>query len=39
MIDQMVRKLTGDDYNEWVKKVKTDEDGPESYSWDVGTAP
>jgi len=39
VIDQVVRKLTGDKYEEWVKKAKAGEDGPETYSWDEGVAP
>jgi hypothetical protein len=34
VIDQMVRALTGDDYEMWVRK-----DGPNTYSWDEGVAP
>ena len=39
VIDQMVRALTGPDYAEWVAARKIGEDGPETYGWDVGTAP
>ena len=39
VIDQMVRALTGDDYAEWVKSVKSGEDGPETYDWPEGVAP
>lgn len=39
VIDQMVRALTGELYEEWVRKYRDGEDGPETYSWDTGTAP
>ncbi len=39
VIDQMVRHLTGDGYEEWVKDAKAGEDGPDTYEWDVGIAP
>lgn len=39
VIDQMVRALTGKDYEEWVKESKVGEDGPETYGWDEGTPP
>lgn len=39
VIDQMVRALTGDGYENWVKFAKEGEDGPETYSWDTGIAP
>lgn len=38
VIDQMVRRLLGDNYDEWIKEYKY-EDGVESYTWDVGIAP
>lgn len=38
-IDQMVRKLTGEDYAEWVRQAKDGTDGPDTYSWDEGIAP
>lgn len=38
VIDQMVRRLLGDDYDEWIKEYKY-EDGVESYAWDEGIAP
>lgn len=37
--DQMVRALTGPLYPEWVRWQKFGEDGPETYSWDVGIPP
>jgi hypothetical protein len=39
VIDQMVRALTGDDYEEWVRDQKAGEDGPNTYSWEEGIAP
>ncbi len=39
VIDQMVRTLTGDGYDKWVKSFRNGEDGPNTYSWDVGVAP
>ena len=39
VIDQMVRALTGGDYDVFVKDAKQGEDGPETYLWDVGIAP
>jgi hypothetical protein len=39
VIDQMVRTLTGDRYEEWVKEACDGEDGPDTYEWDVGIAP
>jgi hypothetical protein len=39
VIDQVVRALTGDEYDAWVTEVKAGEDGPETYEWDTGRAP
>lgn len=41
-IDQMVRALTGDDYEAWVKKYEHDDENDDPgdyYEWDVGIAP
>jgi len=38
VLDQIVRVLA-DDYDEWVRNAKAGEDGPDSYSYDVGIAP
>jgi transposase-like protein len=35
VIDQMVRALTGGEYDEWIKKYKDDDE----YEWDEGVAP
>ncbi len=39
VIDQMVRSLTGEQYKEWVRKYKYDEETGDYYSWDKGIAP
>lgn len=39
VLDQVVRALTGNKYEEWVKKQKTGEDGPETYDWEEGIPP
>ena len=39
VIDQMVRGLTGEDYEKFVSKACRGEDGPDTYKWDTGIAP
>jgi hypothetical protein len=39
VIDQMVRALCGKAYKQWVKEACDGEDGPNTYTWDEGTAP
>lgn len=39
VIDQMVRVLTGDNYQQIVTEACNGEDGPNTYSWEVGIAP
>lgn len=39
VIDQMVRALTGELYEIWVRKRKDGEDGPDTYEWHTGIAP
>lgn len=39
VIDQMVRALTGVDYQAWVRTRKAGTYGPETYGWDNGIAP
>ena len=39
VIDQIVRILTKDGYNEWVKNYVYDEETGDIYSWDKGIAP
>ena len=38
VIDQMVRRLLGDDYDAWIEKYKHDDSG-EFYNWYCGIAP
>lgn len=41
VLDQVVRMLLGSDteYQRWVVDQKAGEDGPDTYSWDVGIPP
>lgn len=39
VIDQMVRVLAGERYEQIVRDAKDGEDGPETYLWDEGIAP
>jgi hypothetical protein len=39
VIDQMLRALTGDRYEQVITEWCEGEDGPETYSWDEGIAP
>lgn len=39
VIDQMVRALTGDMYEDWIRELEDGEDGPKTYEWDTGVAP
>ncbi len=39
VIDQVVRVLTGDGYEQWVRDACDGEDGPDTYDWDVGIPP
>lgn len=39
VIDQMVRALAGEDYDQLVKDACDGEDGPDTYGWDTGIAP
>jgi hypothetical protein len=39
VIDQMVRALTGKDYDAWVVEHKAGNNGPDTYGWDTGVAP
>ena len=38
-IDQIVRALTGEDYDRVIAEACDGEDGPDTYGWDVGIAP
>jgi len=39
VIDQMVRILAGDRYDQIVAEARSGEDGPETYDWEIGIAP
>lgn len=39
VIDQMVRALTGKDYDALVAEARKGEEGPYTYDWDTGIAP
>ncbi len=39
VLDQVVRVLTGDNYEEWARLQRDGEDGPDTYEWDEGIAP
>ena len=39
VIDQMIRALTGEDYDRLVREFCNGEDGEDTYSWDCGVAP
>ena len=39
VIDQIVRALTGDRYDQVLAEWRAGEDGPDTYSWNEGTAP
>lgn len=39
VIDQMMRALAGDEYSRIVAEACAGENGPETYTWDVGIAP
>lgn len=39
VIDQMVRQLTGKEYENWVRTVKDGVDGPNTYTWEEGIPP
>jgi hypothetical protein len=39
LLDQLVRELTGDDYEKWLAEWQDGEDGAETYLWDEGIAP
>lgn len=40
VIDQVVRILLDDKYDQWViEMTATDDDVPDTYEWDVGVAP
>lgn len=39
VIDQMVRILSGKNYDEIVKNACDGDEGPNTYKWDIGIAP
>ena len=39
VIDQMVRALTGIDYDDWRAAYCDGDDGPNTYEWNEGIAP
>lgn len=39
VIDQMVRVLAGDQYDQIVADAKAGENGPETYEWAIGISP
>ena len=38
-IDQILRILAGNKYNDIIKEACNGEDGPDTYKWDIGIAP
>ena len=39
VIDQMVRAMTGANYDMWVRHACYGADGPDTYDWDCGVPP
>ena len=39
VIDQMIRALLDDKYEDWVTEFCGGEDGPDTYEWDEGVPP
>lgn len=39
VIDQMIRILSGDNYDNLIKEYSNGEDGENTYEWDCGIAP
>ena len=39
VIDKMVRALTGDDYEEWVRQFNYGDEGEDTYLWEEGISP
>jgi hypothetical protein len=39
VIDQMVRRLLGDNYGEWIREYKHEDGDDNAYTWDEGIAP
>ena len=38
-LDQIIRILTGDGYEDWVRAYEFGKDGPETYKWHTGCRP
>jgi hypothetical protein len=39
VIDQIVRALAADEYDQIIAEARDGEDGPETYDWETGIAP
>lgn len=39
MLDQIMRIVCKDGYNDWRREWEYGEDGPQTYTWDEGIAP
>jgi hypothetical protein len=39
VLDQVLRCLTGEEYDQWVKEFCSGDDGPNTYEWDTGIPP
>lgn len=39
LIDQMCRSLLGDEYGQWIEKLKEQSSDPAEHQWDEGIAP
>lgn len=39
VIDQIMRAVKGDSYDQWVREYCAGDDGPDTYEWDPGVAP
>ena len=39
VIDQMVRSLAGESYDDFVAQCRAGENGPDTYAWHVGITP
>jgi hypothetical protein len=39
LLNEIVQKLTGNGYSEWVKNYQKRENGQEIYEWNTGIAP
>lgn len=39
VLDQIIRTITQDNYEQWVEDYCDGEDGPDTYEWDEGITP